>query len=411
MQATRARVLASGAVSAPDSLLSHVAAPPGAAAHIIALADQCVLCGACLPHCPTYALDRTEAESPRGRIMLLKGLAEGRIRPEAAAIAHLDHCLACRHCERVCPAQVRYGELLTLGRQQQREVVAVGMRQRAIEWLLPRRSLLAQALRLGGWLRRAFGGPWRRLPPAPRRVLAPQTTAPAETYAPRGRVALFTGCFGELFEQGTVAAAIQVLTRLGWQVDVPAAQTCCGAAHRHAGADANALFERNRAAFEPAPVAILTLASGCHETIAQSLAATAPVRDVLDFIADDERLDRLPLRSAAGRRIAFQQPCTQRNLLRNGARVQQLLRRIPELELVRLPDSGCCGAAGSHMLTEPVRADALRAPWLDAIAASGAATLISANVGCRMHLAVGLEARGARTLLRHPLEILAEHLE
>jgi glycolate oxidase iron-sulfur subunit len=396
-------------VSTPDFPSSPVAAPPGAAARIIALADQCVLCGACLPHCPTYALDRTEAESPRGRIMLMKGLAEGRIGPEPATLAHLDQCLACRACERVCPAHVRYGELLTQGRTLQRNLVAAGLRQRILESLLPRRAWLALALRLGGWLRRGIDGPWRRLPPPQRRRRAPATSLPSASPA-RGRVALFIGCLGEIYEQATVAAAIEVLTRLGWQVDVPPAQTCCGAVQRHAGADPSALVERNRAAFACAPAAILTLASGCHETIAQGLAAGAPVRDVLDFIGEDVRLDTLPLRSAAGRRVAFHQPCTQRNLLRNGARVQALLRRIPQLELVPLPDAGCCGAAGSHMLTEPARADALRAPWLDAIDASGAATLASANVGCRLHLAAGLEARAERTLLRHPVEILAEYL-
>lgn len=99
---------------------------PPAAARIVALADACVLCGLCLPSCPTYALDRVEAESPRGRIMLFKALAGGRILPEAATTAPLDHCLGCRECERVCPARVRYGELLGAGRTLQRGLVGAG---------------------------------------------------------------------------------------------------------------------------------------------------------------------------------------------------------------------------------------------------------------------------------------------
>jgi glycolate oxidase iron-sulfur subunit len=402
-------VLASRRVPAPDLPPSVADSTPGPAARIAALADQCVLCGACLPHCPTYALDRTEAESPRGRIMLFKSLAEGKLGPDPAAFAHLDHCLACRHCERVCPAQVRYGELLTLGRAAQRRIVAVPLRQRVLEWLLPRRAWLALALRLGEGLRRGVPGPWRGLPALPARRRAP-ASVPAAGTPSRGRVALFAGCLGEWHEQATVAAAATLLGRLGWQVDVPPAQTCCGATHRHAGADATALAQRNRAAFAAAPAAVLTLASGCHETIAQQLAGVAPVRDALDFLHDDERLSTLRFRPAHGTRVALQLPCTQRNLLRNGARVASLLRRVPGLELVLLDDAGCCGAAGSHMLLEPRRAAALREPWLNAIAASGVATLCSANVGCRLHLGAGLAARGT-TRVVHPLQLLAEHLE
>jgi glycolate oxidase iron-sulfur subunit len=132
----------------------------------------------------------------------------------------------------------------------------------------------------------------------------------------------------------------------------------------------------------------------------------------VDFIARDERLDTLRQRhAAAGTRVALQLPCTQRNVTRSAVGVAPLLARIPGLELVPLPDAGCCGAAGTHLLTEPARADALREPWLDAIARTSAATLCSANVGCRLHLAVGLSDRGIAVATRHPLELLADHLD
>lgn len=387
-----------------------------AAARIVALADECVLCGLCLPHCPTYGLDRSEGESPRGRIMLMKGFAEGRIDPAPAATTYLDHCLACRSCERVCPAQVRFGELLLLGREAQRAAVPAGSRQRALEWLLPRRGWLNLALRIARGLRSVLPGPWRRMPPAPaRRAFDPvhAPTAPA-----RGHVALFLGCLGRHYDADTASAAIRLLSRLGFEVHVPRDQTCCGALHRHAGARAAAdvLAQRNRQAFTATkPIAILTLASGCHESIAQGFAldaASPPVHDLFDFLAADAQFERLRFRAAKpGARVALHLPCTQRNVLRNAAKIAPMLARVPGLEVVALPETGCCGAAGSHMMTEPTRADALRAPLLDAVAASDAATLCTSNVGCRVHLAVGLETRGLAVPIRHPIELLAEHLE
>lgn len=389
-----------------------IAAPPSAADRIVALADACVLCGLCLPHCPTYALDRVESESPRGRIMLFKGLAEGRLARDSTANRHLDHCLACRNCEAVCPAQVRYGELLSAGRQAQRQRIPAPWRQVAIEMLLARPRLLSLGLRLGSMLRGSLPGPWRRLPATPsRRACA----AFHPSHGPaRGRVGLFLGCLGSHHDAAAAQAAVGFLTRLGWDVAIPPAQGCCGAAHAHAGENRRLarLQAANRAAFSGAFDAVLTLASGCHETFAKSPAADTPVQEALAFIAADEQFDRLRFRPASTTQsVAVHLPCTQRNVTRSATAVLPLLQRIPGLNVDVLPASGCCGAAGSHLLTEPARADALREPTLAAIERSGAATLCSANVGCRLHLAVGCEQRGLSTQVRHPLELLADHLE
>jgi glycolate oxidase iron-sulfur subunit len=380
-------------------------------ARISALADTCVLCGLCLPHCPTYVRERTEGESPRGRIMLMKALAEARLAPEPSATAHLDHCLGCRNCERVCPAQVPYGTLLQLGRAAQRGTIPASSWQRIAEWLLPRRRLLDLALRAADAASALLPPRWRRLPrlPAP---LAPEVGAAAGTV--RGRVALFAGCLGSSHDANTVTAAIRLLRRLGYHVDVPAAQTCCGSLHAHAGASERAqqLAAINRHAFDSAPDAILTLASGCHEAIVATFAGTPPVRDLLDFLADDAQLAQLKFRAAApGMRVALHLPCTQRNVTRNAARIAPLLARIPGLALQPLPDGGCCGAAGAQMLTDPARADAFRAPLLDALAAGDATTLCTSNIGCRLHLARGLEVRASPLRALHPVQLLAEHLE
>lgn len=391
-----------------------MATAPLRADRIAALADQCVMCGLCQPHCPTYALDRVEAESPRGRIALMQAVTQSRLDYDAGALTHLDHCLACRACERVCPAQVRYGELLDLTRAATRTRRTPPWRQRALEWLLLARGRMDAALAMARALR-AWSGTLRRMSGAvPRPThFAPLSPAQAER---RGQVALFVGCLGRHFDAPAVAAATRVLRRIGFDVIVPAEQQCCGALHRHAGAGeaADALAAKNREAFAAAgQIPILTLASGCHEQVAEALdSADLPPRvmSLLSFLARDAVFATLPLH-ARNERIALQLPCTGRNVVRDAGLIAPLLARIPDLAIETLPDRGCCGAAGSHMLNEPERAATLRAPVLDALAASGAATLCSSNIGCRLFLDAGARLRGLAVECRHPVELLSEQLE
>lgn len=379
---------------------------------IVALADSCVKCGLCQPVCPTYSLDRVEAESPRGRIALMQAVAQSRLDDAAGALRHLDHCLACRACEHVCPAKVRYGELLDLSRATTRAVRRAPLRRRALEWLLRRRVRMDAALALARVARPLSRALRRASPPLPARTGWP---APAPAQAPgRGPATLFAGCLGRHIEAAAVAAATRVLQRIGFDVIVPSAQQCCGALHRHAGARAaaDALAAANRAAFD-GDMPVFTLASGCHESVAMALdtsSGSPRVRSLLAFLAQDARFAALRFRPRA-ERIALQLPCTQRNVLRDAHLIAPLLARIPALHVELLSDAGCCGAAGSHMFDEPARAAALRAPLLDTLARGDAATLCSSNVGCRLFLAAGLHERGLAIAVRHPIELLSEQLE
>ena len=374
-------------------------APESPAAHgLVALADRCVQCGLCLPHCPTYRLDRSESESPRGRIAYIKAVAQERIAPSAAGDAHLDHCLGCRRCEPVCPAGVSYGELLLGARAAQAQRRPPPRRLRWAVALLARPVLLGFLLDLY----RRFGG---LLPPRTRPAL-PRPPAPADLPAPQpaaAAVALFSGCVADRYESGSRAALARLLGQAGLQALQPAGQTCCGAAAAHAGdaATATRLATANRSAFAGSD-RVLCLASGCQDSLARSLAGGPVVEDAL--VALDRVADRLRFRPARGR-VALHLPCTQRSVVRSDAALRRLLARVPGLDLVELPDTGCCGAAGLHQLAEPARAAALRQPLLDALAASGATELVSANIGCRLHL-----AGGSTIPVRHPIDFLAEHL-
>jgi glycolate oxidase iron-sulfur subunit len=364
---------------------------------LAALADRCVQCGLCLPHCPTYRLDATETESPRGRIAYAKALATGTLAPTALGDLHLDHCLGCRRCEGACPAGVEYGELLVQARTAQARRRPMDPKTRRQLWLVSRPGLLDAVLSVYRWLHPWLPAAWRPLPRPP----APAAPPPSE-----GGVAVdvFLGCVARSYEAPARAALQRLLHAVGARLAEPAGQACCGAAAAHAGdaGRAAALAARNRAAFEGSN-RVLCLASGCQPTLAGSLAGTR-VQDPLCFLSDNAM--RLRFRHAGGRRVALHRPCTQFALAGSIAAMRALLARVPGLEVVELPDRGCCGGAGLHMLQFPERARALAAPVRDDIEASGASEVISANVGCRLHL-----SGGKLGMPHHPLELLAEFLE
>lgn len=376
------------------------------------MADRCVQCGLCLPACPTYRLDALETESPRGRIALVRAWEQQTVTPSAAGDAHLDHCLGCRRCEAVCPAGVEYGRLLVGARTAQRRRRRPGWRQRAIEALAARPALLATLLQVYGHLYPALPA---HLRPVPRPSRSPRLEAgiPLSASAPvatdAGRAApvehaeLFVGCVARGYEAPVRAALTRLCAAAGVRLSVPAGQTCCGSLHAHAGdaATARRLGARNRAAFASGDTVALTLASGCHEAVAEALDGAAA--DALMFLA--ARADRLRFAPRA-ERIALHLPCTQRNVVGSDGALRALLAQVPGLDVVTIDAGfGCCGAAGSAMLTDPDRAARFRRPLLDALAASGATRLLSANIGCRLHLA------GDTSLpVQHPIEFLGDCL-
>lgn len=387
----------------PPPATCPVPLDPGAAA-LRALADQCVQCGLCLPHCPTYRLDRSEAESPRGRIAYVRALAAGQLSPTDAGDRHLDHCLGCRRCEAACPAGVRYGELLVGARAAQAARRPLPARSRLVLAMLARPRLLSLLVGLQGRFWRWLPAAWRTTLPPPARPARRREPLPVSgALAPEAPAALFLGCIARPHEAGARAALARLLAATGQAVVEPGGQGCCGAAAVHAGQAGQAarLAAANRRAFA-GQARVLCLATGCQDTLARSLAGVAPVDDALAAL--EARADRLSFRPATGR-VALHLPCTQRSVVRSDGALRRLLARVPGLDLVELPDTGCCGAAGLHHLAEPARAAAFRAPLLEALAASGATELLSANIGCRLHL-----AGGTTIPVRHPLEFLAEHL-
>nr|WP_282452913.1 (Fe-S)-binding protein [Lysobacter sp. CAU 1642] len=372
------------------------------------MADACVQCGLCLPHCPTYQDARSEPESPRGRILLGRAIAEGRI---AAAEADRDdalgHCLGCRACEAVCPAKVDYGRILHLTRSALRAEQPPRRWQRLLEWGVGRPRVLDAGFRLARWLRPL---PWlrNRLPSIPRvRPLRPR----AATGTPRGRLLLVQGCVAAHWERPAHAAALQLLSRLGWEVDV-LEPGCCGALHRHAGNAGDAARLRERLATAIASrrcEAVLHAGGGCHEAIGEA-AGQLPTHELSAFIAGDSRLPGLRLRSSS-LRVALHVACTQRNVVRRADADQDLLLRIPGLRLCPPAPARCCGAAGVQSLQFPGQSSQRMKPISDWYRDAAPDLLLAGNLGCRLQLARGLGSGSGTLEVQHPLEFLVGHLE
>ncbi|MDR3416668.1 MAG: (Fe-S)-binding protein [Nevskia sp.] len=394
-------------------------------------ADLCVKCGLCLPQCPTYLDLRQEGDSPRGRIALMQALAAGTVGPTPRLQAHLDGCLGCRACEKACPARVPYGALIDAGRvllawqlPRRRRIGALFSAILSRRWLRRLLAILlwtyqhsgAQAVLRGGRLLGA--GRLARLesllPPGVRRA----AHAPAPLPGAPG-VKLFTVCATDLAEPGLAADATRLLQACGYAVEAPARQTCCGALDQHGGRPhaAAALAGRNLRAFGDDDAPILPLASGCAATLldyptllgdAEAQHFRQRLRDPGEFLLQHGaalRFRPLPARAA------LHLPCTLRNVVGDNGAWRALLGRIPELDIVELdPAQRCCGAAGSHFLTQPQAADRILEPKLAAARALRPDLVVSANVGCSLHLAGGLRRSGLRTEVLHPLALLARQM-
>lgn len=395
-------------------------------------ADKCVKCALCLPHCPTYRIALDEGESPRGRIALMQGFASGALAMTPSLRSHLDHCLACRACEAVCPAQVPYGKLIdaahTLllqhGQQPSMSVRLFGVCMRNPALLRSLHACLWFTQKLGLLRLASVSARLRRLVNMLPGVAAPRRWQPVHPSSRNAgkKAQLFLGCVARISQPSVTEASIRMLNALGYSVHIPESQGCCGALDQHAGrvSQAAAAARRNLAAFGADPdVPLLHTASGCGATLGEYPQLVADPRaasfserchDISEFLAAQQNLGQLGFRPLP-KTVLLHTPCTLKNVLKSGKATLNLLRHIPEMDLKVLPDSsGCCGAAGSYVLSQPVIADRLADDLVTAVRQSGAEILLTSNVGCSMHLAAALRRHDLRVRVLHPVELMAMQL-
>jgi glycolate oxidase iron-sulfur subunit len=423
--------------------------PPGAPLALHGLSvegvNQCVHCGLCLASCPTFAELGTEMDSPRGRIFLIKSLAEGRIGLSDPTVEHLSLCLDCRACETACPSGVPYGRLIEAAKVEIERLRPGGLVRRAFRWLnfgllLGRPRVLAaaaaglrlyqasglQALVRRSGLTRLLPGTlpaWEALlpsmPRAAERVALPLLT-PAEG-ARRGRVALLSGCVQSVVFGAQNRATARVLARNGWDVVAPAGQGCCGALNAHGGdhARAVAMTKQTIETLEAAGAdAVIVNTSGCgaHMKAFGTLLASEPawatraaafaatVQDLAEFLAREPL--RGPLRPIP-MTVTYHDPCHVVHGQKIRRQPRALLAQLPGVRVVDLPESDwCCGSAGIYNLTQPEMAERLLRRKTRNIESTRAEAVITANPGCILQIQAGLRARGLDIPVLHLVELL-----
>ena len=404
--------------------------------------QQCVHCGLCTASCPTYVETGDENDSPRGRIYLMRAVADGRIGASSEVRHHLDLCLDCRACESACPSGVKYGQIIEPFKVALHESAPAGDRtgllQRLIlHHLFPYAGRVKAALAPARWLQRAgvLGlservGLTKLLPPTLRRMQAmlPTLTAPGsrlpEVLPPigprRARVALFLGCVADAMFPETTSSTARVLQANGCEVVVPRGQGCCGAIHYHSGSEGPALdlARENLKAFDPDRFdAIIVNAAGCgamlkdyaHLLPAGDEAAAkkfvAKVRDISEFLVELGPI--APTHPLPFNKVTYHDPCHLCHGQQVRAEPRQLLSLIPGLELVPLEESElCCGAAGTYNLTQPEMSERLGKRKLDRIAATGAKVVATGNVGCILQIAKQIKQAGSQTKVVHTVDLL-----
>jgi glycolate oxidase iron-sulfur subunit len=408
------------------------------------LIDECVHCGFCLPSCPTYALWREEMDSPRGRIYLMKLANEGKVQMNETFVAHFDRCLGCMACMTACPSGVQYDKLIEATRAQiERRYARTGAARRRRDLIFaffPNPARL-RALLAPLWLYQRLGLQWLarrsglvKLLPASLRsmeALLPDVSLPmltqrlprriaAQGWA-RRRVALLEGCVQRVMYPEVNAATARVLAAEGCEVLIPREQECCGALALHAGYDARALGHARKLidVFERLDIdSIVVNAAGCGSSMKdygyllrddpvyaqRAKAFSAKCKDIAEVLAELEpRAERHPLKL----RVAYHDACHLLHAQHVQTQPRQVLKTIPELEVVEIPEAGaCCGSAGIYNLVEGKTAQELGDRKVLNCLATGAEMVLTANPGCVLQISASLKRAGRNLPVRHMVELL-----
>lgn len=414
--------------------------PEKATTQLKKASKQCVKCGLCLPHCPTYKLFNIEPESPRGRISLMQGYCGDMLEFSDKLEERLEHCLSCRACEAACPAQVEYGMMIDTAKfllnQDSKTPFFQRILKRAGTGLLtgPKYTLA-----LTRQLVNIYQSSYLRKLTQKTKILNIFNLDKSEKILPSfqqkavsipnlkhdspPKVSLFSGCIAEIVDTPTLQATVDVLSAYGFQVDIPKQQGCCGAISSHNGDidGADKCKYKNIDAFGEADTPIVYVATGCGAHLQEYLPDeedanstskfTSRVQEICAFLTkcklpNNVRINPLP------EKVALHIPCSQRNILKDLDSTKEILGMIPELDIIDIPSNDtCCGAAGTYMLNHPDIASELLQIKLDDISNIQPNIVASSNIGCALHMQAGLAGHGSTIKVKHPIEILAQQIE
>ena len=413
---------------------------------------KCIHCGFCLQACPTYLETGLEAESPRGRIALMKAVNEGRLDMTLSVIGHWDMCLQCRACELSCPSGVEYGKLMEATRAQvqqhtkrsftERTARSVGyntilpspmkLRMAGTALKIYKKSGMRTIARGSGLLKLLPGDAMladEYLPELSKNFFVAKGQVHAAIGVRKAKVAMLAGCVMALTHAETLEATVRVLTRNGIEVHVTAGQGCCGALNTHSGEPESAIemAKKNIDSFlSISPDAIVSASAGCgaamkeydyllgnepgySDKAKQVAELTKDIHELLveyDFEAPKKTLDVT---------VTYQDSCHLLNAQRITEAPRAILNAIPGLKLVALGEPAmCCGSAGTYSITQREMSAQLGKRKARNVVATGADIVATGNPGCAMQLDFALtqiadeDSTERTTKVRHVVDLLDE---
>ncbi|MCP4724365.1 MAG: 4Fe-4S dicluster domain-containing protein [bacterium] len=401
---------------------------------------ECIHCGMCLPHCPSYVVTGAEPDSPRGRIYLIKAAADERVDINKTVKHHFDTCLACRGCETACPSGVDFHSMLESMQEEINENVEGSawtgfIKDFVLHEIFPdperlkkamgliwfyQRSGIQKLVRKFGVLKLLPGNldlSEQFLPEVRGRKLI--NSLPISSGNPGKRIGFLRGCVMDYFYPATNRATLNVLRKAGYSASVPEDQNCCGAVHLHNGDHdtAKELAKKNIDAFESFDI-VISNAAGCgaamkeygglladdNEYSEKAVEFSKKVMDISEFLFD--KIDPDTFKNI-DMNIAFDIPCHLIHGQKISSQPENLLRSIPGLVLKPLHESEmCCGSGGTFNVTQPDLSLKVLERKMENVRKSGAKAIVTANIGCMIQLEKGVELFGPDLEIYHIIDLL-----
>jgi len=382
--------------------------------------DLCVMCGMCLPNCPTYQLYQSETESPRGRIALIQAIDQQQTKADAKALLHIDHCLSCLNCETICPSKVPYGKIIDEFREQfnssikksyiSRAILKQSIKPNGLDALMrtANNPIIKQILRLGPSSLKSVTSNISENRPEFKTFYMGSYSSPENR---RGEVTLFTGCIGKSSDFNSVKDAVLIINMLGFDVNIPSQQYCCGALHQHNGQQkqAHQLLEENQRQLEQLkPQVILFFSPACGESLQQTENLT--ILDIRSFILNELQQQSLIFKKP-NQAIALHESCSHKNRLKLKSLNYDLINCVPDVQIIESNNpSLCCGSSGIQSLDYPEQSRALLHGKLKSFDLTQTNILISDNIGCSLHIKSAISGYNPSIEVMHPVSFLARQL-
>jgi glycolate oxidase iron-sulfur subunit len=308
---------------------------------------------------------------------------------------HLDRCLTCRSCQTTCPSGVKYAELLDIGRDFIEQQVSRPWWQKAAREIV-RKTLITPLV--FNFLTNC--APFVKQPKVKLKKSIKSMPAPQKT------VLLLSGCVQPQLAPHINLATQSVLEKCAIKVIITPQKQCCGAVSQHLSAPQQALIQikQNIDAWlieiEKGAEAIIFNASGCGvmlkdypKLLAEDLEYKEKAQKIANLSIDlSEFLNQQDLtafKQEKNQKIAFHVPCTLQHGLKKQDVVEKILTDLG-YQLNPIKDAHlCCGSAGTYSIFQAKISNQLRVNKLSNLEQIEPDLIVSANIGCIIHLQKG----------------------